>query len=180
MWHQPQALFSIGFTTTSNLATSSIIQFKLPIQNYFSALNGATMTGQDTTAPTCSVAGSVLSCKINSALKAGASTIVLTAGWIPGLAVSAAQFQPMANSNKATYTISNLKTPAAYLAAGAYPTDYKATFGAGPNECSAAVTFPQFGALPGPSTPTTPASSGKELVLSALLALSYCVALFLF
>jgi len=172
--------FSIGFTTTSNLATSSIIQFKLPIQNYFSALNGATMTGQDTTAPTCSVAGSVLSCKINSALKAGASIIVLTAGWIPGLAVSAAQFQPMANSNKATYTISNLKTPAAYLAAGAYPTDYKATFGAGPNECSAAVTFPQFGALPGPSTPTTPASSGKELVLSALLALSYCVALFLF
>ena len=170
--------FSIGFTTTSNLATSSIIQFKLPIQNYFSALNGATMTGQDTTAPTCTVAGSVLSCKINGALKAGASTIVLTAGWIPGLAVSAAQFQPMANSNKATYTISNLKTPAVYLAGGAYPTVFQAKFGS--NECSAAVTFPQFGSLPGPSTPTTPASSGKELALSALLALSYCVALFLF
>jgi len=84
----------------------------------------------------------------------------------------------MANSNKATYTISNLKTPAVYLAGGAYPTVFQAKFGS--NECSAAVTFPQFGALPGPTPPTTPASSGKELALSALLALSYSVALFLF
>lgn len=174
---------SIGFTTSTALVTNSFIRFTLPASNYFTTLTTATMTGQSTTAPTCVLeqSNSVVKCTFNANQPAGASTIILALGWKVGNTVNAAQFPANANFNKASYTISNLKTPAKYLAAATYSTTantYKANYAA--NECSAALAFPQFGtAPPSPSNPTSPVkNSGMAMALSAAVALS-CIVMFL-
>ena len=51
---------------------------------------------------------------------AGATTVSLAAGWIPGATVNSAQFPTNANFNKAAYTVSNLQTPSKCLAAATY------------------------------------------------------------
>jgi len=180
--------FSIGFTTTTPLLINSFISFTLPAANYFQAIGAGaqTMTGQSTTAPTCTWTSPVLKCQVNAALPAGQSTIFIASGWTPGATVNAVQFPAIANSNTATYTITNLMSPSKYLAAATYsaPTNnYQAYFGSvgSKTECSAALAFPQFGtAPPSPPGPNTPgASSGKALALSAVLALG-SIMLFLF
>jgi len=175
--------FSIGFTTSTPLPQNAFILFTLPASNYFSSIgSGAqSMTGQSTTAPTCTWSTPVLTCKVNAALPAGASIISIAAGWIPGATVNSAQFPTITNFNKATYTISNLISPAMYLPAATYlaaTNNFQAYFTT--NECSAALAFPQFGTAPSSPGPTTPgSSSGKALALSAFLALS-SIMLFLF
>jgi len=178
--------FTIGFTTTSVLVANSFIVFTLPAANYFSGVTTATISGGSTTAPTCSLitSNTQLKCIFGSGgLTAGATVITLAAGWTPGATVQSSQFPAIANSNKATYTISNLISPAKYLPATTYSSaNIQASFSAsGSNtECSAALAFQQFGTAPPSPGPNTPgASSGKALALSAVLALS-SIMLFLF
>jgi len=178
--------FTIGFTTTTALVANSFIVFTLPAA-YFASNPGAsaTLSGGSTTAPTCTLPSSTqLKCVFNTGgLNAGASIITLAAGWTPGATVNSGQFPAVANSNKATYTLSNLISPAKYLPATTYTAaSIQAYFGASGSktECSAALAFPQFGTAPPSPGPSTPgASSGKALALSAVLALS-SIMLFLF
>lgn len=181
--------FTIGFTTSTALVANSFIVFTLPAA-YFASNPGAsaTISGGSTTAPTCTLPSSTqLKCVFGTGgLNVGATTITLAAGWTPGFTVNAAQFSAVANSNKATYTLSNLISPAKYLPAATYSAaniNFQAYFGTAlsKTECSAALAFPQFGtAPPTPPGPNTPgASSGKALALSAVLALS-SIMLFLF
>jgi len=178
--------FTIGFTTTTALVANSFIVFTLPAA-YFASNPGAsaTLSGGSTTAPTCTLPSSTqLKCVFNTGgLNAGASVITLATGWIPGATVNSGQFPAVANSNKATYTLSNLISPAKYLPATTYSSaSIQAYFGASGSktECSAALAFPQFGTAPPTPGPNTPgASSGKALALSAVLALS-SIMLFLF
>jgi len=172
--------FTIGFTTTTALVANSFIVFTLPVANYFSTIGSSpqTISGGATTAPTCSLQNSntQLKCIFNTGgLNSGGTTITLAAGWAPGATANSAQFPAVANSNKATYTISNLISPAKYLAANTYSANYQAYFGTAlsKTQCSAALAFPQFGtAPPSPPGPNTPgASSGKVLALSAVLVL---------
>jgi len=51
---------------------------------------------------------------------AGATTISLAAGWIPGATVDSAQFPTNANFNKAACAMTNLQTPSKCLAAATY------------------------------------------------------------
>jgi len=178
---------SIGFTTSTALAANAFILFTLPGANYFSTIGSGTqsMTGQSTATPACTWSTPVLTCRVSAALPAGSSTISIAAGWIPGATVNSAQFPAITNFNKATYTISNLISPAKYLPAATYSAaniNFQAYFGTvgSTTECSAALAFPQFGTAPPTPGPNTPgASSGKALALSAVLALS-SIMLFLF
>jgi len=176
--------FTIGFTTTTALPANAFIQFTLPAAYFASNPGaGATISGGSTTAPTCTLPSATqLKCVFGTGgLTAGASTITLAAGWTPAATVNSAQFPAVTNSNKATYTISNLISPAKYLPAATYAanSNYQADFGTvgSLTECSAALAFPQFGTAP-PSPPSPPgpnapgASGGKALALSAVLALS--------
>jgi hypothetical protein len=167
---------SIGFTTSTKLPSSSTIVFTLPISNYLTTLTTATMTGKSTTAPTCTLQSSntVLRCVLNDILDSGQSTITFAQGWVPGTTVSSASFPANSNLNKATYTISNIQTPARYLAAATYTSAYQATYGNSPTdanyECSASISFPQFGNAPVPPGTGAKAASGVSVVLSAAAA----------
>jgi hypothetical protein len=172
--------FTIGFTTNTALVANSFIVFTLPVANYFSTIGSTaqTVSGGTTVAPTCSLQNSntQLKCIFNTGgLNSGATVITLAAGWAPGATANSAQFPAVASSNKATYTISNLVSPAKYLAANTYSANYQSYFGpaSSKTECSAALAFPQFGtAPPSPPGPNTPgASSSKVLALSAVLVL---------
>jgi hypothetical protein len=164
---------SIGFTTSTKLPSSSTIVFTLPISNYLTILTTATMTGKSTTAPTCTLQSSntVLRCVLNGVLDSGDSTITFAQGWVPGTTVSSASFPANSNFNKATYTISNIQTPARYLAAATYTSPYQATYGISPDdanyECSASISFSNAPVPPGTGAK---AASGVSVVLSASAA----------
>jgi hypothetical protein len=173
-------VFAIGFTTSTALTANSFIQFTLPAANYFQSLGSGppTLTGQSFTAPTCSLSSTtVLKCVFNALLPSGSSTISLAAGWVPGATVNSAQFPTNANFNKATYTISNLRTPSKRLPAATYAaatSNYQACFAN--NECSATISFPTFGAqVTGVSftiadADRVPAATGKAVTVVFTIA----------